>query len=430
MPKSPAARAKLFACALAVAVIGLLALLLLRDSKPAAQPKAAVQGSSKAPVSGPFAPASAAGTESDLAAQPLELDVCGLGKQTVVAGVGLPVQLAEREQALHTQAVARMRASGNERASALASWLTASNLLAQAGSDAACGTAGCANTAKNAALTEISQFLNAARNTKDAYVFTLARHACQQIPQRCSEFGVARLVELDPENGNAWLEAAHEAEQRGQTALRNGALYRAAHAQRFDSYYTENLRLAQTGFSAASSDKELLDEALLSMMTFGAAAEISTSAFVGIPALCKSANAPQAEQCKQLAQQIVDKSDTMLGLGWGYSLGKTMGLSAKANQAMRDKVDALYYAGSHTEGAAIIANTNNSLSCNAIKAEIVQWRTMANLGEIGYLEQELVKKGLTTEQAAQRWRAHMLQMSSKLDPEEKKRREAASRNPF
>ena len=119
MPKSPAARAKLFACALAVAAISLLTLFLLNNSKPAAQPAAAIVSSSKAPVSGPITPASAASTESDPAAQPLELDVCGLGKQTVVAGVGLPAQLAEREQALHAQAVARMRASGNERASAL-----------------------------------------------------------------------------------------------------------------------------------------------------------------------------------------------------------------------------------------------------------------------------------------------------------------------
>jgi hypothetical protein len=420
--------------AAAIMVIGLIVWSSLRDD--AAAGKAAESAPAKAASSAPLTPlarrfALPASSPQDSASQapppPRVTEVCGLGRLTHNPDGSLPGQLAEREAALVTQNIQRLRASGNERAQALAAMLSIKN----ASIDVLAGVETNANRSPTqplsaSGLAETSQLINLARNSRDPYVFALGREACRNVPSRCNELSAQRFAEIDPDNALAWLEVAAEAQAAGRAEQANGALFRAANANRFESYEAESYRLVQTHLPATVT---ALDLRLLNDTVTGSLGTFLVPGYSQAAQLCSSPESA-GKHCAALVRAMAEKSDIVIGVGVAGSIARKIGLDAKTRDAIKERFDGLKY-------AAYVANSGDSeaadiasFNCANIARENERLKVISESSERGAAEQLLASSGLSLAEAARKYREHSERERERHATEGREKLKDAQKSPF
>src|SRR5262249_32831194 len=158
----------------------------------------------------------------------------------------------------------------------------------------------------------------------------------------CAGITAARWAEVEPDNAVPWTLVASEAAGRGDEEARGVAMAHAAAAQRFDHHAEELLRPVAT---ASVQGANRLDQLEVSGAAMGVYAAVPLLDYQEIARYCgKGAiDANRRGSCGQLANQMVDKDRSVLGLRYAISIGERVGWSAERIAALKDERDAMHW---------------------------------------------------------------------------------------
>jgi hypothetical protein len=237
----------------------------------------------------------------------------------------------------------------------------------------------------------------------DSDVYALGYFACSTPVRRaeegqCAQISAAQWTRLEPDNALPWLYVAGEAAARGDVAGQAEAYFRASRARLDDSKWTVFAPLLDTRLLPEPS-QDLRD--VLGVSAIGMAVANPLPNYQGLKFFCSQAalaDPNRRQVCDDLADMLTARSDTLLGLMIGRTLGERLGWSPDHLNVLRDRIDANMQIEQDTAGI-------DTESCEA-RQSLRQWVTDAlRYGELGAGQRAIEAGGRTTVQLAQQMRA-------------------------
>lgn len=192
------------------------------------------------------------------------------------------------------------------------------------------------------------ELVTAALASEDPRLHLLAVQGCEAareqgeaVPAGCSQLTAGRRTRLEPDNAAAWIDAAGEAERRGDEAAVVNALFQAAQTDYSNVYPTMLPALVQGGWAGsrtvAQRDSDLR-----------AATEVSADATLRSVAplrtLCGEeamADANRAQVCERLGRLLLGSGSSLLEAYAGMEIGLNAGWDTETLAATRAEIEAL-----------------------------------------------------------------------------------------
>jgi hypothetical protein len=220
-----------------------------------------------------------------------------------------------------------------------------------------------------------------AMTTTDPKVYSMAWRACKPHASVgvCALVSAEQWARLDPDNGTPWLHLLAQANARGEPAAVEHALFRLSGAKRGDSGF---LDAAGAIFAAAGDDPATTVGSLdLAAATIGFEGAVGLPSYQTLVNACKSpalADPNRQQTCNNIAEYLVNRSDSLLDRAIGISVGRQAGWS-------NDRLDRL-----KGEGEAYSASLNYSqepvqAGCGFYRTMSERIRQNVRLGETGAL---------------------------------------------
>lgn len=353
-----------------------------------------------AAVYGNAASAAAAAASTPLAAD--EIEVCGIGR--VKAKGGQPIDRAMFDaagDAARRRLVTTLAQQPDELARATGLLLQRDEGPPEANAPHPCDGADCNAPAEpgeseqqrqarvGANASQRDALARMAATTRSPAVYTLAWRACQASPGgACQMLSTRQLAALDPNNADAWLEVASEADQHGEASLVDEALYRASKATTADLRWGQISALALRNLPPGTPAIER--RAVLAR----AEAVESALAMPGLKTLMQHCDANalrdgnRLQVCADIAELLSKRSTTLLDMAIGQALGARVGWPSERLQALRLERDAMAQAMKPMSAAA-----GSEWSCAQIERETRWVLDMNQFGEIGAARMLIARTG-------------------------------------
>lgn len=186
----------------------------------------------------------------------------------------------------------------------------------------------------------------------------------------CAQPLAARWVEVEPGNAVAWLmllDAAPQQRERALAGLRRASAFRSGWAQ-----------LAAVQHEAMPGAVLPYVQAQLAIEAIGIEAALPDPTMFVLSGLCRppwgDAKTLARADCDALARLMVERSDTLLALSVGSSIGKRLDWPAERLEALRRQAE------SETQAMGLLVR-ENPFSCSATQAMHEWVRDVARDGE-------------------------------------------------
>jgi len=358
------------------------------------------------------AEAAAAAASAPVAVPPGWLDVCGIGlvKESEWMGQASIEARAASMAVSRRQAVAALKARGDEVSRAAALALEAYGGDVELDEAVACEGDGCPavptrvespQARKRRFASHVAtrdQLVQLALGSGNPEVYALAYNVCEMqggddAGSSCHMLSADQWARLDPGNGVPWLAVAERAKARGDRAGVAEALYRVGLATSMNARVGSlSQRLIEQG--AGQGGRAPGDTP--SLETFELA---SQSFFLYLPGLsgysvlsneCSATavrDANRLQQCAAFADTLWSRGTTLFDWNIALALGARVGWSAERQQAARDERDAVMHA------AATSLDSEQSLSCESIRRHGQHLTSVGRLGEIGAMRERVRASG-------------------------------------
>ena len=261
-------------------------------------------------------------------------------------------------QASRARLLARMKASADPYANAVAGWLDV----------------GATDDAAHAAQRD-RELASRAASTRDPRLYALALRTCwRKADRECASLSARRWSELDPGNALPWLMMLDEATARRDASGQQEAMFHVAHAQRLAE---RPMAPVQPIVDAAEDDPGSLAAArALAIDAIGiSAAEVWPAGFRTCVQATPGADANFWQQCVQMVDLLEHRSDTLMARMMGASLDRRMTGNVEPGKMVSAQLARL-----------MTLHLESSASCDDLRTKVSVLRRMAMEGEAAFAE--------------------------------------------
>ena len=246
-----------------------------------------------------------------------------------------------------------------------------------------------------------------ATTTSDADAYALAIFSCRHeigagARGDCALLSYAQWARIEPDNAVPWLSLADDAQRRGDRSTLETALIRASKARYSDPHWDQISKLFASDALAAQPPAIQVG---LAIRLLGIQAALPIPDPHGLMQYCGTA--VQADQdrvrtCGDLAATLIEHSRTAVEVSIGARVAERVGWADPRLAGLRDEADAMRWQMARMWQKS---GQEDLLNCDSLARLRSHMAARAQVGERGWLHQELAASGVTTEQAAERWRA-------------------------
>jgi hypothetical protein len=246
-----------------------------------------------------------------------------------------------------------------------------------------------------------------ATTTSDADAYALAIFSCRReigagASGDCALLSYAQWARIEPDNAVPWLSLADDAQQRGDRSSLEAALIRASKARFSDPHWDQISELFASDALAAQAPAIQVG---LAIRLLGIQAALPIPNPQGLMNYCSTA--AQADQdrvqtCGDLAARLIEHSRNAVEVSIGAKLAERVGWEDPRLAGLQDEADALRWQMAQMSEKS---EQEDLLGCDSLARLRRAMAAQAQVGERGWLRQELTASGVTTAQAAERWRA-------------------------
>lgn len=247
---------------------------------------------------------------------------------------------------------------------------------------------------KEAALKSVSELAALARRHKIASIYGWALSMCGAAKyehgsnlDQCSALSILQWAELAPQNAWPWLALAGEASQRRDYSGIENAMNHAAQAT---DWRASSASLGALVTAQLPPDVQGLPRmALLSeSVTFIA---MDQSHLQALTSFCSSElDANRVQSCARMAENLLNQTDSLLGLNIALRVGERAGFSADRLKVVREERDAL----SRLEPLKDLATaTGMAQYCAGVDKAVGYLQSQIEVGELGALRLQLKAAG-------------------------------------
>jgi hypothetical protein len=312
---------------------------------------------------------------------------------------------ADRERALglYLQMVSAANAAG-------AAWETAHGDCAD--DDAACQSAA-AQAIRAATADSRRALVRLATSSSDADAYALAMYSCRPAAGQfssddCALLSAAQWARIEPDNAVPWLYLAADAAQRRDRSGLEAALNRASKSRYSDPHWDAISRLLASDATGAPPPVQVQ----LAIMLLGVQAALPLPELQTSIRACGTAPpaGPLVETCGDLAALLIERGRTVIEALIGSKIAERVGWTGPRLSPLHDQVDAMRWQMSQ---AMKSAQEQVLLGCDSLQRLRRNASVRAQFGESGLLRRELAESGVSTSQAAERWRAEFQQLESR-----------------
>ena len=174
--------------------------------------------------------------------------------------------------------------------------------------------------------------------SRDPSVVAAALHACRGIRSGvCESISAAQWTAIEPNNAAIWLMVADEASSRNDMTARDNALRRAAAATEYDTRIPSLASVADSPLVLAQSPLVQFHIGNQLAITNVASAVPSVSALTSYCFHEKKTDHLRNTLCDTLANKLLDRDESLVGLAYATGLGKKLGWDAARLQALKDE---------------------------------------------------------------------------------------------
>jgi hypothetical protein len=220
-----------------------------------------------------------------------------------------------------------------------------------------------------------------AAGSADPRLYGIAFHACNgaNAPRggACQLITAAQWARLDPGNAVPWAFVAAAAQAQGDAATVNEAMHQIAQARRSEHGWGVLPGLVLDHAPAAAQALEATHQLLVSAI--GVESAWIIPGYQTISPFCKAealADPNRRETCRQIAEVLAERSDTLLDRSFGASIGKRVGWPAERTDAMRAEFNAL---------SQVVADAGvdpEQPTCAALRKSVDYIRSLGAEGEL------------------------------------------------
>jgi hypothetical protein len=263
-----------------------------------------------------------------------------------------------------------------------------------------------------------------ATTTSDADVYALATYSCRPLTGEsasddCALLSNAQWARIEPDNAVPWLYAAAEAQQRHDRSTLEAALKRASQARYSDPHWDQVLGVF-TSDAVAAQSPAVQTQLAISLLGIHAALTFSDPAVVLTQSCSVAAlvDPNRVQTCGDLAATLIEHGRTEIEVSIGAKVAERIGTTEARLSALLDEADAMKWQRSQWL-KSMQEREHSLLSCDSLQVLRRNAAAQAQFGGSGRLRQELAASGVTTSQAAERWRAErraLLQKNTSLAP--------------
>jgi hypothetical protein len=246
-----------------------------------------------------------------------------------------------------------------------------------------------------------------ATTTSDANAYALAIFSCA--PQfghtangDCGLLSYAQWARIEPDNAVPWLYLAGDAERRRDQSTVEEALYRASKARYSDPHLDQISGLVASDATAALSPTIQIDLAGSLLSIQGGLPHPNLSVVMHYCGIAAQLDPNHVQTCGDLAATLVEHSRTAIEVLTGGRVAERVGGTDPRLAALRDEADAMRWQLWPVQKPQQEHMLPNCDSLQRLRPNMV---AEMQFGESGRLRQELAASGVTTTQAAERWRA-------------------------
>jgi hypothetical protein len=235
----------------------------------------------------------------------------------------------------------------------------------------------------------------------------------------CGLLSNAQWARIEPDNAVPWLYAAADAGQRHDRGALEAALSRASQARYSDPHWDQVSRVLASD-ALASQPPAVQIQLAISLLGIQAALAfrepgVVLTQYCGVAAL---ADPNRVQTCGDLAATLIERGRTEIEVWIGAKIAERIGTTDPRFSALLDEAYAVRWQGSQWL-KSMQQGEHRLLSCDSLQVLRHNAAAQVHLGESGRLRQELAASGVSTSQAAERWRAErrrLLQQSQTVAP--------------
>ena len=231
----------------------------------------------------------------------------------------------------------------------------------------------------------------------DAAIYAHAARACAREPRvggACALVSTAQWTRIEPDNIEAWLQLADEAQARNDAAAVAEALHRAALAPRHQTHLALRFDALQ---ATVVADTHLASRRLALSDLIGASLAAGRPGLSTVLAHChrdRLADANRQQVCHALAEAFVERGATLQELGLGLALAGRLGWPEDRMVTLRTEERTML-----ALGEAALA-TDQPLGCEVIERLESQLADRSRLGELAAARAQLALADASARRAA------------------------------
>jgi hypothetical protein len=334
------------------------------------------------------------------------VEVCGIGEMEAGTPAGIDPSVLERMPAVRAsrgRLVESLRASSDDFERAAALWLDmvdailAARALPEA--DPACQGESCApaQRVESTFAPLRDRLAHVATTTSDPRAYALAFTTCRKSPQEgsCALLNAGRWSQLDPGNGEPWMQLLHEAVARKDAAQVDEALFRIGAAERLDSrdFAVPGLIARHAG----AGDVDVLAAYLLEIDAVGVVAAQANPTLQSVLNACRApllADANRRLRCEGAATALAERADTVTQASIGVRLGRRLGWDSARADAVLALSPAL------GESARGVEPDPQSWSCGRARRMLDRMMRLDAVGETRFARDWIAASGSTVDRYA------------------------------
>jgi len=247
-----------------------------------------------------------------------------------------------------------------------------------------------------------------AKTTSDGNAYALAIFSCMPLGHTgngdCDVLSYAQWATLEPNNAVPWLYLAANAEGRLDQRAAEAALYQASKARYSDMHLDQILGLVTSSVAAALSpnDQFELTGSLLSIR--GGLPHPNLFVVAHYCGVATRLDPYRAQTCGDLAAMLIQQSRTAVEVLMGGRVAERVGWTDPRLASLRDEADAMRWRLLTPWFTYPQQQAQEYPGCDSLQRVRLDLVAEMQLGEAGRLRQDLSAVGLTTAEAAERWR--------------------------